>query len=154
MFQPRCLAAACATVSAASDKAPIGPRRRGGAADSAALWWQTPERACAKHGRPPPFAGYRRSPPHGRNVGRRSCSVRSRSASWDVDDPALVERLQQHKLNRNRLTHNRTLAPLTITPKKLERPSSQMRQAFKTGPVEFRRGLSAYVRPAGHRHPA
>jgi hypothetical protein len=69
----------------------------------------------------------------------------------DVVDPKLVERLQQHKLSRNRLTQEIVLAsepttgPLTITPKKLERLSSQMRQACKTGPVEFRRILRMFV---------
>jgi hypothetical protein len=67
----------------------------------------------------------------------------------DVDDPALAERLQRHKLNRTKLTQEIALAnqpitgPLTITPKKLERLSGQMREALMSGPIEFRR---AYLR--------
>jgi site-specific DNA recombinase len=73
----------------------------------------------------------------------------------DMDDPALVERLHQHKTNRVRLSDEIALAsrsvstgPLAITPQKLERLSVVMREALKSGPVEFRR---AHLRRFVHR---
>jgi hypothetical protein len=72
----------------------------------------------------------------------------------DLDDPALVERLQRHRSNRTRLNQEiaaagqLTTGPLTITARKLERLSSQMRELLRAGPVEFRR---AYLRMFVHR---
>ena len=73
----------------------------------------------------------------------------------DLDDPALVERLRKHKANRARLndeiglgTRPASAGPLTITPSKLERISGLMRDALKSGDIEFRR---AYLRMFVHR---
>ncbi len=73
----------------------------------------------------------------------------------DLDDPALAERLRRHKPNRARLNDEIALASgptstgsLTITPPKLERLSAAMREALKSGSVEFRR---AYLRMFVHR---
>jgi hypothetical protein len=73
----------------------------------------------------------------------------------DLDDPALGERLRRHKTNRARLNDEIALASdptstgsPTITPLKLERLAAHMRQALKTGSVEFRR---AYLRMFVHR---
>ena len=55
----------------------------------------------------------------------------------DLDDPALVERLRQHKANRVRLNDEITLASSitsagspSITPPKLDRLSGVMREAL------------------------
>jgi site-specific DNA recombinase len=68
----------------------------------------------------------------------------------ELDDPALSERLQQHKANRRRVAEEieqtsaqGTASPTSITPAKLERLSTAMREALKAGPPEFRR---AYIR--------
>jgi DNA invertase Pin-like site-specific DNA recombinase len=73
----------------------------------------------------------------------------------DLDDPALGERLRSHKANRSKLSEEIALATspqkigqLTITPSKLERVAGLMRQALKSGPIEFRR---AYMRMFVHR---
>ena len=73
----------------------------------------------------------------------------------DLDDPALAERFRQHKAKRARLSDAITLAstasrtgPLSITPAKLDRLAGAMRDALKTGPIEFRR---AYLRMFVHR---
>ena len=73
----------------------------------------------------------------------------------DLDDPALAERLRHHKANRSRLSDEIALAnsasgtgSLSITPAKLDRLASAMREALKTGPIEFRRN---YLRMFVHR---
>ena len=73
----------------------------------------------------------------------------------DLDDPALAERFRQHKAKRARLNDEITLASsasntgtLSITPAKLDRLAGAMREALKTGPIEFRR---AYLRMFVHR---
>ena len=73
----------------------------------------------------------------------------------DLDDPALAERFRQHKAKRARLKDEITLAgsasntgTLSITPAKLDRLAGAMRDALKTGPIEFRR---AYLRMFVHR---
>ena len=73
----------------------------------------------------------------------------------EMDDPALAERLRQHKANRAKLNDEITLAgsastggTLSITPPKLDRMSKAMREVLKTGPTEFRR---AYLRMFVHR---
>ena len=73
----------------------------------------------------------------------------------DLDDPALAERFRQHKAKRARLNDEITLAgnasntgTISITPAKLDRLAGAMRDALKTGPIEFRR---AYLRMFVHR---
>ena len=73
----------------------------------------------------------------------------------ELDDPALAERLTQHKLRRSRLRDEIALAnsasgtgSLSITPAKLDRLANVMREALKTGPIEFRRN---YLRMFVHR---
>ena len=73
----------------------------------------------------------------------------------DMDDPALAERLRQHKANRHRLNEEigavsgaGSPGKMSITAAKIDRLSAAMREAFQTGATEFRR---AYVRMFVHR---